>query len=228
VVEGEAPNGYYAYLVAVDIDRSAGLETASLRIEYDDSVVLTGWYSCAEQSLAEPAWPASSSSIVLRYPSCAGTEPDAADPEGDGTVVLGGFYVYAYQAGRLALGDLDRNTRKATVVDCQGDSTTVEWSDDYAFVHLGEVAFGETGIPKPCEILGVFDDSCLLGWSDFMYACCRPGEGCAQGMAQVSQRACEYAGGSWRVLPCRLNCMDSDCRATPALPFSWGRLKARY
>jgi hypothetical protein len=231
-VEGELETEYLLYVIAVDLNTTAGLAAASFTIEYDAGVAVDGWRSCADNPTYSPDWPASGSHVGLSFTACAGTQPAAGDPEGDGAVVLGFFHVWATSNGRFAIGALDQPTRSAEVRSCGGMTTTLAWQDPSPWgaghVALGEVAFGGEQVYSTCEFPGIADDMCLAGWSNSTYRCCIPNVGCAGGMAGASPRACTYAGGVWREVRCAISCYDPDCLATPVEPSTWGIIKARY
>jgi hypothetical protein len=232
-VGGEIDQDYHLYVIAVDINSSAGLASASFAIEYDQGVVVDGWRSCADNPTYSPDWPASGSHVGLGFTTCMGTEPAAQDPEGDGAAVLGVFHVRAHSVGRLAIGTLDTSTRTAEVRSCEGVTTMLSWQsgspDPVGNVALGEVGFGELMPPySACEFPGIVDNDCMEGWTDVTLGCCIPNVGCAPATGWASPRACARVDGEWRLLPCRMTYHDADCLATPVQPSTWGMIKARY
>jgi hypothetical protein len=217
--------------MATDINTSIGLSEVSFTIAYSEDVHVSGWRSCAGSSSPSANWPASGSDITISFSECAGTQPGEADPEGDGDVLLGLLHVYASDEGRLAIGALDESSRSGQLTNCAGETTTLGWTMSEGFpglVALGEVAFGESA-NGACLFPGIVDDLCALGFSNDMYTCCQPEGGCAGGLANVSPRACAYAGGAWTLVRCDpYGCSDEYCLDVPVRAMTWGMIKARY
>jgi hypothetical protein len=237
-VVGAADTWYALYILATDINTTVGLKRVSFKIEYDPGVAvwdtaplyLPEW--CASATLTPDAF-ASGTTIDIEFPTCVGVSPDPADPEGDGTVLLGTLVIRG--SGKFAIGGLDTNERAAQLVNCAGETTELAWrTADISrdFVALGEIglgpSFGDGNVHGACTFPEMFDDPCAAGWSSSMYACCNPGVGCAGGLSQFSERACDYVGGVWSVVRCRWACNDEDCMAVPVRLTTWGAIKSMY
>jgi len=228
VIRGDVRVPYYIYFIALDVNTSIGVRSVSFTFEHDDSLSVLDWQLCSGHEVTSNDWPASGSGITLSFDECVGTSADPNDPEGDGSILLGSLYVYAYAPGIARIGNA-AHTQKAVVTNCSGDTTQIAWTDHFYTRALGEVGFGDEGWLVPaCEFDGFIDDACAQGWSDWMTVCCMPDSTCGNSQAQVSQRACEYAGGVWRVVPCRSACYDVLCNTVPVLPLTWGKLKSKY
>jgi hypothetical protein len=237
-VLGAANTWYTLYILATDINTSVGLKRVSFKIECDPGVYVLEWLDppqwCANTTLV-PEWLDCGTTIDIEFPTCVGTNPDPADPEGDGTVLLGVCLISG--SGKLAIGSLDTNERTAQVINCAGETTELTWTayvNGMGLVSLGEIGLGSSfydgNIYGTCTFPGMFDNPCAAGWSSSMMACCYPGVGCAGGLSQISERACDYVGGVWSVVRCSWACTDADCQALP-VPVrltTWGAIKSMY
>jgi hypothetical protein len=226
-VSGSPHTPYNLYLIAADINTHVGLQSVSLELDQQANLQMD-WQSCAAQETYFGDWPTANSGISLSFGTCAGTTPDPSDPEGDGSVILGSMYVYAYSTGTLSIKTPATAAVPPVVVDCQGDSTQLNRNGPDWLVSLGMVGFGVSGVVPACEFDGAVDDYCAAGWSNWMYACCRSDSTCGQGLSQVSKRACEFAGGVWRLVRCSVACYGNLCGSVPVAPLTWGRLKSKY
>ena len=206
----------------------SGLKEAAFGIEYNDSDLYVTWesYAASEQSSSE--WPASGSGNRLTFDSCQGMAPDPSDPEGDGFVVLGQFYLYSY-AESATFSIAATGAAPVEVTDCEEKARRIEHYDP-----LGRACWGKVGlnyrydIPVPCSSGGIVEPPCVFGPIPDLYVCCA-GPPCLGQPADASERACEYAGGTWNRVNCvyLLNC-GFACQSVPVLPTSWGRIKAKY
>ena len=206
--EGELDRDYQLYVIAVDINTSAGLASASFVIEYDEGVVVDSWRSCADNPTYSPDWPAPGSHVGVSFTTCGEPSRRRRTPRGRGGRT-GVFHVRAHSAGRLAIGALDTSTRTAEARSCEGTTNTLHWYLDAPLGYPGNIALGEVGFEQQafstCDFPGIVDDGCQLGWVDYTYRCCLPAGGCVGGMSQASPRACEYAEGSAQVR-CAMSC----------------------
>jgi hypothetical protein len=237
-VVGAANTWYTLYILATDINTAVGLKRVSFKIECDPGVLVEApWLDppqwCANTTLV-PDWLDSGTTIDIEFPTCVGTNPDPADPEGDGTVLLGVCVIGG--SGKFAIGSLDTNIRTAQVINCAGEATELDWTHDTVvpLVALGEIGLGAGfdvwNVHGACTCPYSYDNPCAVGWSSIMYACCYPGVGCAGGLSQISERACAFAGGVWSQVRCSWVCTDADCQALP-VPVrltTWGAIKSMY
>jgi hypothetical protein len=84
------------YVIALDVPSDVGLKTAAFGIEANSSEFYVQWESYASSQQPTPRWPDPGSGNRLTFDTCQGTVPDPTDPEGDGFVVLGKFYLWVF------------------------------------------------------------------------------------------------------------------------------------
>ena len=225
-LQGSLLQGYHAYVVALDIFPTIGLDAASFGVTYDpESIDVMGWTSCADRDSSDGAWPASGTGNRLSFESCQGMVPDPTDPEGDSFVILGSFYVYAYSRDVLSIIEREDG---AVVRSCEGNETRILPDGPYAeMVSLGSVGF-DTRVWEPCATAGIIE-GCWSGFSLYEWICCSADSLCTGWPGSASPRACETVGGIWTQVDCILRpCVDADCARVPVSPSTWGRIKAKY
>ena len=103
-VVGDLQYSYtHLFLQLVDLDPALGVREVSFGITYDGAadsgVDDVTWYQCLDTAYSnaapDPAWPAAGSWIRIVFDDCQGTTPNPLDPDGDGSVVLGGYSLWA-------------------------------------------------------------------------------------------------------------------------------------
>lgn len=231
--DGDLGIGYQVYLVAVDVPSAVGLSSVQFQIHYEPAASQQGllvgeWTLCADRESPSATWPEPGSTNTVSFDACAATVPDPEDPEGDGYAVLGSFYVYAYSRTWFGIGGHpDRPQEFSPVaVNCAGAPTTVEGFP--AGVGVGSAGF-DAGGHDPCHAF-IIDGGCVFNGTPWGFCCGDSATGCLRGLADASPRACEYAGGTWTIVPCSVApfCADAVCEGTPARHHTWGAIKARY
>jgi hypothetical protein len=227
--QGTLLQGYHAYVVALDIFPTIGLEAASFGIVYDSEigsgVDVMGWTSCADQDTSDSSWPASGTGIHLSFDSCQGTVPDPTDPEGDSFTILGSFYIYAYSHDVLSIVEREDG---ASVRSCEGNETKILPGGPYdVAVSLGSVGF-ESWPFEPCTFNAIVE-GCWSGFATHESICCSADSLCTGWPGSASQRACDAVGGIWTRVECLFHpCGGADCGRVPVHPSTWGRIKAKY
>src|SRR6185436_16895328 len=105
VIRGDVRVPYYIYFIALDVNTSIGVRSVSFTFEHDDSLSVLDWQLCSGHEVTSNDWPASGSGITLSFDECVRTTADPNDPEGDGSILLGSLYVYAYAPGIARIGN---------------------------------------------------------------------------------------------------------------------------
>lgn len=151
-VTGDVDYSYtHAYVQLVDLDPALGVSEVSFGLDYDgapDSGVdgLT-WYQCLPDAMTsqapDPEWPQPGSWIRIEFDACRGTTPHPLDPEGQGSVLLGAYQLWATSSDRLSFvpaPDPDHpGETRIRVVDCSGEVTELP-ADRVASLGFGNVA----------------------------------------------------------------------------------------
>lgn len=206
---GALDTDYFAFVVAANVDTSQGLLSASFGIYYHpgdlSGLNIADWQSLAQGTVAEPDWPDPGTGIDLSFFSCQGTVADPADAQGRGVVVLGYFAVSATSPDYLMIVPrFADDDAPMTVIDC---SLVTRWVDPS---QSGSAGFQYAG-----------DDPCQGPIDRFPYACCLE-----TGCETLNPLYCEYLGGVLPTVPLT-TCAEFNC-TVPAIPTTWGRIKAIY
>ena len=164
-VTGAIGVGYDLYLFILDGSSQAGVSGAAFGIAYDEvpnsGVDVFGWTGCSD--LAFPYgppgtnWPDSGSGNLLiwdRESNCQ-RSPAAGDDDGDVTVCLGAFYVFAYSPDTFQITprtyvpspDFD-------VTDCNAEASHLPYPEQ-----AGLVGFGSNEGYDPCSAMQSSNDS---------------------------------------------------------------------
>jgi hypothetical protein len=204
------------------------LKKASFGVDYNPSEIFSmsfESYADYEQPSSDRGWGEPGSGITLTFDSCQGTVPDPTDPEGDGFVVLGRFSLSSYDGGRFSITATEATPVEVT--DCEGKTRRIEYLDP-----LRRVSWGTVGLKNrfvldvPCDGEGIWEPPCVFGdYPAPLYLCCAEST-CLYGGPEVSERACENAGGIWTATSCAYACRS--CQPVPVMPVTWGLLKSRY
>jgi len=153
------PATYFAYVLVMDADASAGVQGVQFGIDYDpvigSGVDVYGWTNCATLQFPQTGWPASGTGNLVTWNSCQQNEPAGA---GTGVVaVVGYFYVGSYSPDVLKLTARPVDGL-AVVADCGFSGVYIEdvlsSTGGPGVSALGEVAFSSTGAPgyNPCGL----------------------------------------------------------------------------
>ncbi len=137
IVEGSSAHAQFVWILAADVWSIAGVQFA---IEYDSSVSVVGWTSCAGGlQIPETGWPASGTGVAVTW-----DEPEYPDGP-DGLAVVGYLTVEAGSTGVVTVVN-DSRIGRAEYTDADGVTHTI------APGHLGvaDVA-GSGGGERACE-----------------------------------------------------------------------------
>lgn len=205
---GALDTDYDAYVVAADLDTSAGFMGAEFGIFYhylqESGLSVSSWTSCADLQAPGPSWPDPGSGIELNFESCRGTTPDPGDANGRGMVVLGAFQASAVSLDHLYITRrFDTGNTPISVTDCASNVVNPD-----AIANAGAAAFGAGDGYNPCTET----------WDRFPVACCMAG-----GCQQLDPLYCDYLGGEPQFSSVYLiTCANADCANTVGAPDATG------
>jgi hypothetical protein len=150
----------HVYLVGLDVIIPNGVAGGVLGIDVDPSIGVFGWTNCGELDFPGNGWPQSGGGNVITW--SAGTNcqnaADPSDPQGEGIVVFGAFYVYAYGAGTMTI--TKRNfvpVPDLAFADCSNAESNLPLSS------VGAAGFGGAPGIDPCFTPGTAVESTTWG-----------------------------------------------------------------
>lgn len=154
-------NLYYAYLLVVDGDPSAGVGGLDVGVNYDGAagvgVEVFSWSLCASLELPDLGWPASGGGDLIAWDGLTRCQRNEPGGVGTGvTAIAGYFYMAAYSEDvmRLAI-DPFANRQYAMVADCGNHEYVLEGRGvHFNQSHLGSAQFSASGNLdgyRPCD-----------------------------------------------------------------------------
>lgn len=140
-VSGALQAGYDLYIVVCDAEPVVGLAGVRFGIEYDPSLYVGTWSACADASYPEADWPSSGATTTEAWgatSNCQST-PATGDVDGDVSITVGSFYVYAYTSAQFSI--VLASDGVVSVSDCASRQDTVAVS----YGRLGSAGFPSGG-----------------------------------------------------------------------------------
>lgn len=148
VTAGALNTNYHAYFLALDVDPVEGLSGAafSLTSSNPDNLYVDFWDGCNAIWFPSATWPQiGSGNVAAVGPVACQPNPDPSDPEGEGFVVLGRVYVYAYGVTDLSYGQRPTANPSIDISDCSNRHAEIPLGS-----RLGTVEFGGGSGSSPC------------------------------------------------------------------------------